>query len=386
MHRFLRGRKFKLSEFSVFLRPFVEPWYQALAHPKEAQEAILSTLVQAYAKTEYGEKHNANQVETLEDFQASFPIVNYRDLQPPLEEVKKGNYAALLSEPVERWVMTRGSTGIAKLIPATKTHLSQILSVGARGIINFALRRKNFEVLQGEVLNLNFPSQVGFIQTPKGEEPYGYSSGTYAKFNPELGPARLVPRQDEIDALGGGAAKRDWEKRFELVYQRAKDAEIRSVIGVTPVIAAFARYVRKRHKVLPRDFWKLRGLFCTSVAKIQTNYAPRLRRLYGEVAVVELYTATEGVFAQQLDDHPYVSPNYDAYLFEVKTRRGVKMLHEMRPGEWGRIIISTCLFPRYDIGDMVEAMGKGYFRVFGRAKNFTVLEHALFNLLTGRFL
>jgi hypothetical protein len=365
------------------LRGFVEPWYQSLARPEEAQEEVARKLAISYAKTEYGNKYNADKVESVKDFQNSFPIVRYKDLQPYLNEAMGGRYSAILAEPVMRWVMTRGTTGVSKLIPATRTHLSQILSVGARGIINFAIKNDP-EVLQREVLNLNFPSEVGVRNTPSGALPYGYSSGTYAKFNPELGPARLVPGQEEIDSLGGGIKNKDWENRFELVYQRAKDREIGSLMGVAPVITAFARHVKRKHKTLPKDLWRLRAILCTSVAKIQTNYAPYLRRLYGEVPVVELYTATEGVFAQQLDDHPYVCPNYDVYLFEVLTGNGVKMLHELREGEWGRLIISSVLFPRYDIGDLVESMGKGYFRVFGRAKMLTILEHVLFNAFTGR--
>jgi len=99
---------------------------------------------------------------------------------------------------------------------------------------------------------------------------------------------------------------------------------------------------------------------------------------------VEMYTATEGVFAQQIDERPYVSPNYDGFLFEVRMSRGrLKLLHELEPGEWGRILISGPLFPRYDIGDMVEAVGKNCFRVFGRAGMETTLEHILFELLMG---
>jgi len=372
-----------MSDQLGLLREFVEPWYQSLARPRESQEEVVRKLALSYAKTEYGKKYNAEKVEGIRGFQVSFPIVKYQDLRPYINEVMGGKYSAILAEPVVRWVMTRGTTGISKLIPATKTHLSQILSVGARGIINFALR-KNPDVLHGEVLNLNFPSEVGVTNTQNCAMPYGYSSGTYAKFNPELGPARLFPRQEEIDSLGGGVTNRDWERRFELVYQRAKEREIGSLMGVAPVITAFARYMKRGHNVLPKDLWRLRALFCTSVAKIQTNYAPYLRRLYGEAPVVELYTATEGVFAQQLDDRPYVCPNYDVYLFEVATGGGVKMLHELREGEWGRLIISSVLFPRYDIGDLVEAMGKGYFRIFGRAKRLTVIEHVLFNVFTGR--
>lgn len=368
-----------------FLSPIVEPWYESLSRPEAAQADILRRLVEGYAKTSYGTVYGASSVGDLGDFQSKFPIVTYRDLQPYLDRVREGEYSALLPEPVVRWVMTRGSTGAPKIIPATETHLSQILTLGARGMVNFAIRRKDQNVLMGYVLNLNFPSEVGSLRTGGGDEPYGYSSGTYAKLNPSLGETGLLPRQEEIDALGGRIAKADWERRFELVYQKAKGEPVRSVMGVTPVITAFAKYIDKKHGVLPKDLWNMRALFCTSVAKIQVNYAPYLQKLYGKVPVVELYTATEGVFAQQLDDNPYVSPNYDAYLFEVTTRGGVKTLYDLKKGEWGRLVISGPLFPRYDMGDLIESLGKGYFRIIGRARAQAYLEHYLFNLMTGRF-
>ncbi|MCJ7631786.1 GH3 auxin-responsive promoter family protein, partial [Candidatus Bathyarchaeota archaeon] len=116
---------------------------------------------------------------------------------------------------------------------------------------------------------------------------------------------------------------------------------------------------------------------------IPFRYSPHLKKLFGDIPVVEMYSATEGVFAQQLDDLPYVSPNYDKYLFEVETGKGTKMLHELKRGEWGSLIISSCMLPRYDIGDMVEAAGENYFRVFGRRKPLTVLEHRIYRLLFG---
>ncbi len=367
-----------------FLKPIVDPWYRSLAEPVKAQEETLRKLLEGYSGTDYGKSHNAGGIGSVKAFQESFPIVKYSDLMPYIEAVKAGNYSALLPEPAVRWVMTRGTTGVSKLIPATETHLAEILSNGARAIVNHALRRGDTRVLEGGVLNLNFPSEVGMLNTPKGDEPYGYSSGTYAKFHPELGSAGLVPRQEEIDRLGGGIKKQDWERRFELVYQRAREQDVKSTMGVAPVITAFAEYVRKKHRVSPKDLWRIEAILCTSVPKIQTIYAPYLRKLYGNAPVVEMYTATEGVFAQQLDERPYVCPNYDTHFFEVLTRRGVRQLHELEAGEWGRLVISGSLFPRYDIGDMVEYMGKGYFRIFGRASRRTVLEHILFNIISGR--
>ncbi len=151
-------------------------------------------------------------------------------------------------------------------------------------------------------------------------------------------------------------------------------------MGVTPVILSFAKYIKRTHGKTPADLWKFRALFCTSVRKIQFKYAPILRKYFGQVPIVEMYTATEGVFAQQIDDLPYVTPNYDAYFFEVDTGKEVKMLHELKRGEWGRLVISSCMFPRYDIGDLIEAAGKNYFRVFGRRNIMTLLEHRLYRL------
>ena len=369
---------------SSFLTELVEPWYLSLSDPAGSQATALRGLLQGYAETEYGKRFGAGSIEGIGDYQRRFPVVRYSDLVPLLDRVKAGEYRALLPEPPSRWVMTRGTTGRSKVIPATETHLSLILSLGARAIVNFAIKRDP-KVLEMNVLNLNFPSEVASMVTGKGTETYGYSSGTYAKLNPSLGPTTLVPAQEEIDALGGGVGRADWRRRFELVYQRARDRPVGSVMGVTQVIESFARYVRSEHRVKPAELWRMRGLFCTSVAKIQTDYAPVLRRAYGEGAsVVEMYTATEGVFAQQLDERPYVCPNYDAFVFEVSTRGGkVKLLHELRRGEWGRLIVSGPLFPRYDIGDLVEAAGKNYFRVFGRAGRRTVLGHMFFELLTG---
>jgi phenylacetate-coenzyme A ligase PaaK-like adenylate-forming protein len=156
-----------------------------------------------------------------------------------------------------------------------------------------------------------------------------------------------------------------------------------AVIGVTPIILSFAGYVKRKHGKKPKDFWKLKAMFCTSVRKIQFRYAPKLQDSFGQVPVVEIYSATEGVFGQQLDDLPYISPNYDKYLFEVQTPSELKMLHELKRGEWGKLIISSCLFPRYNIGDLIEAAGKNYFRVFGRNKLLTRTEHRLYRLFLG---
>jgi hypothetical protein len=360
------------------LEPYVKPWYEGIANPQKAQERVLSDLLAKYAVTDYGQAHNVPKIDSISEYRANFPIINYAKLQPYLDAVKEGNYKAFMPEPPQHWVMTRGSTGKSKVLPATETHLKQIYSCGARAIINFAYKRRQYEVFLGVILNLNFPSAVHTMNVDGIEVSYGYSSGTYARLNPMFDRVSLLPRQEEIDKLGSGIGRSDWQRRFDLVYEMAKDQTVTATMGVTPVILSFARYMKRRYGKLPRDVWKPKALFCTSVRKIQFKYGPILKKYFGDVPIVEMYTATEGVFGQQLDDNPYIVPNYDAYLFEVATGRWVKRLHELQRGEWGRLIVSSCMLPRYDMGDLVEAAGKGYFRIFGRNNTATCLEHRLY--------
>lgn len=369
---------------SVRSHPLLKPWYDSLDDPSGAQDRTLEGLVDKYAETLYGSEHHARDIEGIEDYRKSFPRLDYQSLSRYLEPVKRGDHASFLWEPPEVWVMTRGSTGRSKVLPATKTHLKQIFACGSRAFVNHIERNRDLTL--EKILNLSLPSRVATIHSDEGDVPYGYSSGTYSRIFPSLGDSMLVPSQEEIDRLGSGLIREDWDRRFELVYEKANDEKVSAAIGVAPVILSFARYLKRAHGERPSDLWDIKSIICTSVRKIQSRYAPLFRKYFGDVSTVEIYSATEGVFAQQLDELPYVSPNYDTYLFEVETGGGLKMLHELERGEWGRLIVSTCMFPRYDIGDMIEAMGKDYFRVFGRAKLSHVLEHRLYRLLFGWFL
>lgn len=371
-------------DVNTFLKSFVSPWYESLENPAKSQEKTLMDLLKKYGVTEYGVNHHAKETSSISQYQTNFPIVDYQALAPHLRRVQQGNYKAFLHEAPDCWVMTRGSTGNqSKVLPATPTHLRQIFTCGARALIHYVMRKVNFDLLMGNILNLNFPSRIHTMTQDGKEVTYGYSSGTYARLNPMLSQVSLLPKQEDIDALGSGIGRKDWEQRFELAYRQGLDKNVTATMGVTPVILGFAKYLQKKHGKKPKDLWKFQALFCTSVRKIHFKYGPILQKYFGNVAIVEMYTATEGVFGQQYDELPYITPNYDAYFFEVNTGRNVKPLHELKRGEWGRLIISSCMFPRYDIGDMVEAAGKNYYRIFGRRNTQTLLEHRLYRLFLG---
>jgi hypothetical protein len=105
------------------------------------------------------------------------------------------------------------------------------------------------------------------------------------------------------------------------------------------------------------------------------RYQHPLCALAAAAAIREIYGATEGMFGQQRDRNRAWVPNYDQFFFEVQTRSGIKMMHEMKPGEMGSLVVSTPVLPRYKIGDLIRAFRAPYFRCIGREKWWTPLDY-----------
>jgi hypothetical protein len=142
--------------------------------------------------------------------------------------------------------------------------------------------------------------------------------------------------------------------------------------GAAQVALKFGRWLHRTHGLYPKNVWRFGVLSLGSTPGINSTLRPRLLAIYGaQAGLVEIYGATEGMFGQQFDDKRYWVPNYDLYFFEVETRQGIKMLHEMQPGETGSLIASTPVLPRYRILDIVRAFKPPYFLCIGRDRPWT---------------
>jgi hypothetical protein len=301
------------------LQALLQPWHAAVASPAQAQEDVLHRLLGDYAKTGYGRQHGAVQIETISDYRRAFPVVTYEEMRPLIQRVMGGEVSLLLCEEPVGWAITRGTTkGDSKFIPMTPTDLRMRINAG-RAVMNYAATTRHYEVFTGVNLNLNFPSVVGKVKVGERELEYGYSSGIYTRYVSTFTPIRSVPSQEEIDALGGGKSVREWERRFELAYEKCKNENVVLVGGVCPTAIRFARYLRRQHRLYPKDIWKLKLLTLGSVPGINTHFHASLQALYGRTVIREIYGATEGMFGQQRDEKRAWVPNYDLFFFEVQT-------------------------------------------------------------------
>ena len=367
----------------AMLNAMLQPWRDSVDDPAKAQADVLQRLLVDYAKTDHGRQHHAANITTPAEYRHQFPAATYDDYRPLIQRVMAGDVNLLLWEDPIGWAITRGTTkGESKFIPLTPTDMRQRVSAG-RAMMIYIVESGRFDLFAGVNLNLNFPSVVGTVKVGEREVTYGYSSGIYTKYVSAMTPLRSAPTQDEIDALGGGKTRSDWDGRFELAYTKCKDETVSLVGGVAPTAVLFGRYLHRVHHAYPKELWKPLLMTLGSVPGINTRYAPALSALYGPVTIREIYGATEGMFGQQRDAQRGWVPNYDLFLFEVETPGGTKMLHEMKPGEMGSLVVSTPILPRYRIGDRILALRPPYFRCIGRDQWWTPLQYAWDEFMTG---
>lgn len=393
------------------LQAQLQPWHDAVADPVRAQEAVLRRILADFARTGHGAGHGAAEVagggeavaesggaapggSAPEDspagrdaspparlgalvtaYRQAFPVMTYDDYKPVIDAVMAGETGLLLCEEPIGWAITRGTVeGESKFIPMTPTDMS-LRASAARAMMAYVAATKRFDLFAGVNLNLNFPSTVGTIRVGDQELDYGYSSGIYTKHVSRSTPIRSVPAQDEIDALGGGITRADWDARFELAIDKCRGENVTLVGGVCQTALEFGRYLKKRHGIYPKDLWTTQIMTLGSTPAINTRHASALKAMYGPAAIREIYGATEGMFGQQRDEQKAWVPNYDLFFFEVLTRSGIKMLHEMRPGERGSLVVTTPILARYRIGDVILALQPPYFRCIGREEWWTPLDY-----------
>jgi hypothetical protein len=306
------------------MKAMVDPWYQSLANPANAQEIVLKRLLNTYV---------------------------------------------LLNEEPVGWGMTRGtSKGVSKFIPMTPTD-AKTRVVAVRVLVNYALTTQQFSFMAGYNLNTNIRSNLGTIKAGNREVEYGNTAAFLMRQVGKTSPYQFLvtPTQEEINDLGGGSTKKDWEARHELVYEKAREKNVTFISGMAMNALYLGRYLHRKHKIYPKDIWQFKLLYLSSLPGISTRLAAPLHTLYGKSAEIrESYAATEGTFGGQMDDRKAWTPYYDNLFLEIQTINGIKQLHEMTPGELGSLIVSTPVFPRYRIGDLILAFEPPYFRCIGR--------------------
>lgn len=84
-------------------------------------DGVLKKILQKNANSQIGREYNFNLIKTVEEFKREFPLTEYKFYEEYIERMCQGEENVLVSEKIEYFGHTSGTTGKQKLIPVTKT-------------------------------------------------------------------------------------------------------------------------------------------------------------------------------------------------------------------------------------------------------------------------
>jgi hypothetical protein len=381
--------------------------FEAATHrPQEVQDALRRRIVANQAATAFGRDHHFASIRDLADFRRNIPVAGYDYVSPYIDRVRRGETAALLSDPcVHMFALTSGTTASRKYIPVTAQYLADYRrgwnlwglkvfrdhpDVKLRPIVQLSSdwdeHRSESNVPCGAVTGLTAQMQKKIIRwlycVPA---PVGRVKDAVAKYYIAL---RLgLPRRVGMvvaanpSTLINMARLGDQEK--ESLLRDLRDGALSDRFDAPPdVRAALAPRLRKKHPdrvreleaiiartgtLYPKDYWGPHCLLGNWTGGSMGAYLRLYPRYFGAMPVRDVgLIASEGRMTIPFADASPagvldVASHYYEFIPEAEAESPnptVLAAHELREGKNYFILLTTAYgLYRYDIHDLVRVTG-----------------------------
>ena len=336
------------------------------------QQDLLLDLVKTSEKTLFGREHRFETIKSIADFQNNVPIVDYEDLKPYIEKVKKGQSKILWPDLPEYFAKTSGTTSGSKYIPISKEAMPFQVAAAQSAIFHYIEKKNNADFVGGKMI---------FLQgSPELEEVNGVKTGRLSGI-----VAHHIPNYLQKNRLPSWETNciEDWETKVDKIVEETENENMTLISGIPPwLIMYFEKLIERQGKKITQIFPNLQLIITGGV-----NYEPyreKMNELLGKpVDIVQTFPASEGFFAFQ-DDYQndglllltnhgifyefipleqYGKPNAQRLtLKDVELNKDYALILTTNSGLWA-----------YSIGDVVRFIDKNPFRILvsGRTKHFT---------------
>lgn len=336
------------------------------------QEKLLLSFVKKSEKTEFGKNHQFEKITSIEDFQKQVPIVDYEDIKPYIEKIKKGEKDILWKGTPQYFAKTSGTTSGAKYIPISKEGMPYQIAAAQSALFHYITKKNNANFVNGKMI---------FLQgSPELEEINGIKTGRLSGI-----VAHHIPKYLQKNRLPSYATNciDDWETKVDKIVQETERENMTLISGIPPwLIMYFEKLIERNNKKIKELFPNLQLIVTGGV-----NYEPYREKmeflLGGKVDIVQTFPASEGFFAFQ-DDYKndgllllthhgifyefvpleeFGKPNAKRItLKDIELHKDYALILTTNSGLWA-----------YAIGDVVRFISKNPHRILvsGRTKHYT---------------
>ena len=363
-----------VGSFLSLLTPAIPLWQRFTAPPRtaatiaQAQERILRCLLKSLAPTVIGHRYGLAGKST-EDFRQQMPVLQYADLEAEVQRIIANEADVLFRGRPLALAQTSGTTRDAQACERFIPQSAALLRHHRRGGSAALARVLGLvpDVLRGRMLMLGGCTTLD----RRGAVPVGDLSGICAAGLPGWIAGAYEPGRAIAD-------EPNWERRLDRMAAHLASKDVTLASGIPAwLLMLFERLASQRGAPVSALWPRLRTVIHGGHA-VEPFISTLGTHLDPSTWMQEVYPASEAFIA--IGQQPWRLGDGIPTPLELLTDHGVYLefatdsgaivgAHELESGGIYRVLVTT---PggllRYQVGDLVRAVGPGVVRFAGRIK------------------
>ncbi len=346
--------------------------YRAQQNAVAIQQQLMLHLVQKAAQTDFGKRHNFENIKNYSDFKAAIPVVDYEALKDDIELIADGKENVLWPGKPLYFCKSSGTTSGIKYIPVTGLQINEMIKAARNSLLMYVAETGNSSFFDHKMIFLQGSPQLD----THGKIPCGRLSGIVYNHVP------FYARQNRMPSFETNCLH-DWEEKVDAIARETLHEHMSLISGIPPwVVMYFERLKALSGKEHIKDIFPDFKVFAYG----GVNYEPyrhQMEELIGfKIDSVETYPASEGFIAwQDSQKQPGLLLNINGGVFYefIKAENifgenpeRISLQQVELNVNYALVLNTTAGLFGYSIGDTVKFVSLSPYRIMvtGRIKHF----------------
>lgn len=359
---------------SWFLKKRIHQMELFLKYPHEVQEELLFSLLKSAENTVIGKKYDFSSIKNYKTFAERVPVSTYEDLEPLIEQTRKGAQNVFWNTPIKWFAKSSGTTNAkSKFIPVSTEALENCHYKASKDLLCLYLNNnEDSQLFTGKSLRLGGSKQL----YEDNNTFFGDLSAILIDNMPIWAEFSSTP-SNKISLMG------DWETKLPAIINETIQDNVTSLAGVPSwMMVLLNKTLETTNKQNLLEIWPNAEVYFHGGVSFEP-YREQYKKLFPKenFRYYEIYNASEGFFAiQDLNNSNELLLMLDYGIFYEfipmetfgTTNQKVIPLSEVELHKNYAIVISTNSgLWRYLIGDTVRFTSTNPYRIVvsGRTKH-----------------
>lgn len=346
-----------------------------LKYPNEVQEELLMNLIRSSENTAIGKVYEYSSIKSYQTFTERVPISTYENLEPLIEQTRKGEQNILWNTPIKWFAKSSGTTNAkSKFIPVSTEALEDCHYKGSKDLLCLYLNNnENSELFLGKSLRLGGSSQI-----------YENNNTFFGDLSAILIENMPVWAEFSSTPSNKTSLMSEWESKITAIINETRDENVTSFAGVPSwMLVLLNKILEETGEENLFDIWpNLEVYFHGGVSfdPYREQYKKILPR--NNFKYYEIYNASEGFFAiQDLNDSNdlLLMLDYGIFyefipmdVFGTENQTAIRLADVSLDKNYAVVITTNGGLWRYLVGDTIRftSLNPYRIRITGRTKHY----------------